>query len=461
VTPHRSLWLQEALGDEPSSPPLAGSITAEVCIVGGGFVGLWTAYWIKQLRPDCDVVLLERDICGGGASGRNGGFVLSWWAKFPSLRKLVTDDVALAICRESEAAIDEIAAFCERHREDVQIVRAGWLWTTRTQAGMGAWDDTVARCAAVNPTAFVAVSPAEIARRTGSPTHLAGTFDRSGATIQPALLARGLRRACLAAGVRIHEGTLVRKFTRAAPTTVTTTDGSVQAAKLVIATNAWSASIPELRRHIVAISSDVVATERMPDELERIGWSGGEAITDSQQMVDYYRTTNDGRIVFGKGGWGIAMGGRIPASFDRNQPRSREVEADLRDAYPQLAHVPVVADWSGPIDRSTDGLPLLGELGGHANLLYGVGWSGNGVGPSVAGGKSLARRALGLDDDTALSALWNRESATFPPDPIRYAGAHLVREAVRRKERAERVGRPPNRLAVKLSELVPAGLEDH
>ena len=137
MSPHRSLWLEEALGDEPSSPPLAGQTTAEVCIIGGGFVGLWTAYEIKQLRPDCDVVVLERDVCGGGASGRNGGFVLSWWAKFPSLRKLVSDDVALAICRESEHAIDDIEAFCQRHGEDAQIVRGGWVWTTRTQRWHG------------------------------------------------------------------------------------------------------------------------------------------------------------------------------------------------------------------------------------------------------------------------------------------------------------------------------------
>ena len=104
---------------------------------------------------------------------------------------------------------------------------------------------------------------------------------------------------------------------------------------------------------------------------------------------------------------------------------------------------------------------MLGELDGHEHILHGVGWSGNGVGPSVAGGRSLANRALGLDDTTALSALWNRPVAKFPPDPLRYAGAHLVREAVRRKEQAERAGRRPNRLAVKLSQLVPAGLEDH
>ena len=198
----------------------------------------------------------------------------------------------------------------------------------------------------------------------------------------------------------------------------------------------------------------------MPDQLERIGWTGGEAITDSQQMVDYYRTSRDGRIVFGKGGWGIAMGGRIPASFDRNEPRSREVEIDLRDAYPNIPGMRVESHWSGPIDRSTDGLPMLGELGGNPNLLHGVGWSGNGVGPSVSGARSLANRALGREDDTAVSALWNRQVAKFPPDPIRYLGAHVVREGVRRKEHAERDGREPNGLTVALSGLVPAGLED-
>ena len=263
---------------------------------------------------------------------------------------------------------------------------------------MGAWEGTVDSCSRVNPEAFVELAPTEVARRAGSPAHLAGAFDPSGATIQPAILARGLRQACLAAGVRVYEHTPVRRFTRAAPAVVHTDTGTVTADRLVIATNAWSAGIPELRRHLVAISSDVVATDPMPDELARIGWTGGEAITDSQQMVDYYRTTLDGRIVFGKGGWGIAMGGRIPASFDRNEARSREVESDLHDAYPNLPDMRVAAHWSGPIDRSTDGLPMLGELGDHSHILHGVGWSGNGVGPSVAGGRSLAHRALGLDD---------------------------------------------------------------
>ncbi len=458
---HRSLWLREALGDAPDAAPLSESITADVCIIGGGFTGLWTAYWITRLQPGTDVVVLERDVCGGGASGRNGGFVLSWWAKFPSLQKLVSDQVAVDICLESAAAVDQIAAFCDEHDVDAHLVHGGWLWTTRTQASMGTWEDTVERSNAAHPGVFNDLTPEEVARRSGSPAHLGGTFEASAGTVQPALLARGLRKVCLAAGVRIYEDTQVQRFTRGAAPVVHTSAGKVNAGKVVIATNAWSASISELKRHLVVISSDIVATQPMPEELARVGWTGGEAITDSQMMVDYYRTTKDGRIAFGKGGWGIAMGGRIPPSFDRNEARSKAVEDDLRDAYPNIPGMRIEQHWSGPIDRSTDGLPLLGELGGNAAILHGVGWSGNGVGPSIAGAKSLANRALEREDDTAVSALWNRPVAKFPPDPIRYLGAHLVREGVKRKERAERDGREPAWPTRVLAGQVPAGLEDH
>src|SRR3954451_15084929 len=109
----RSVWLPGARADEPAAPRLTGRTSADVCIVGGGFVGLWTAYWLKQWDPGCDVVVLESDICGGGAPGRNGGFVLSWWAKFPSLEKLLGSADAIEVCRQSAAAIDEIGAICD------------------------------------------------------------------------------------------------------------------------------------------------------------------------------------------------------------------------------------------------------------------------------------------------------------------------------------------------------------
>lgn len=459
--PARSLWLQETLHGGEDLPPLEGRTRADVCVVGGGYVGLWTALWLKEWDPGCDVVMLERDVCGGGASGRNGGFALSWWAKFPSLAKAVGAQDALSLCRRSAEGIDELERFCEGHGIDAHVRRGGWLWTARTPAQLGAWEQTLAACERHRAEPFARLSPEEIAARTGSPSHLAGVLEASGATVQPAHLARGLRRVALERGVRIHEHTRMRRFRREPPARVETDGGAVEAETLVLATNAWAAGIRELHLRLVVISSDIVATTPIPDRLAEIGWTGGEAITDSQLMVDYYRTTRDGRIAFGKGGWGIALAGRVPRSFDRNARRARGVTADLHHAYPMLRDVPVEHDWGGPIDRSADGLPLLGELGGRRHILYGVGWAGNGVAPSLLGGKVLAAKALGRDDDFGRFPLWNRRTRPLPPDPLRYVGAHVVREAVRRKERAEQEGRRPSRLFTSLAKLVPAGLEDH
>ena len=156
-----------------------------------------------------------------------------------------------------------------------------------------------------------------------------------------------------------------------------------------------------------------------------------------------------------------AGGSRWGAGSRGASTAARGVTADLHHAYPQIRDVAIEYDWSGPIDRTSDGPPLLGELGGRTNILYGVGWSGNGVGPSLLGGKLLAGKALHRDDEWTRLPLWNRSSRRFPPDPIRYAGAHVVREAVRRKELAEQEGRRPSPIYSALAKLVPAGLEDH
>ena len=460
MRPHRSLWLQQALDGAPPAPALAGMQRADIAILGGGFVGLWTAIELKRRDPGCDVVVLERDICGGGASGRNGGMVLSWWPKLASLIKLCGVEEGLRLARASADAIDGIAAFCDAHGIDAQLRRGGFLWTATTPAHVGAWDAVVGLSERHGIDAFRRLAPEEVARRSGSDRHLAGVFEPRAATVQPALLARGLRRVALERGVRIHEGTPALDFTRERPLVVTTPGGTLVADRLVVATNAWAAALPELKRALVVVSSDIVATPPIPDRLAEIGWTGGEGITDSQMMVAYYRTTADGRIAFGKGTAGVTYGGRVDDLFDRNRAHSAMTAGDFRRYYPALADVPVEHDWGGPIDRTPTSLPILGHLGGREHLLYGVGWSGNGVGPSFVGGRILAGLALGTEDEWTTTGLVDRAPDSFPPEPVRFLGARLVREAVIRKERSELAGRTPRRLAVRMAGLAPAGLED-
>ncbi len=458
-TPHRSLWLREALGDAPPEPPLEGAAQADVAILGGGFVGLWTAIELKQRDPACDVVVLERDVCGGGASGRNGGMVLSWWPKLSSLVARCGAEEAVRLGRASAAAVDAIGAFCDEHGIAADYRRGGFLWTATTPAHVGAWDGVLAACEAHGVEAFERLGPEEVARRSGSPAHLAGVFDPVAATVQPARLARGLRRVALGLGVRIHEATPALRFTRERPLRVDTPRGSVRAEKLVIAMNAWAAELPELRRALVVVSSDIVATAPIPDRLAEIGWTGGEGITDSHMMVAYYRTTADGRIAFGKGTASVTFRGRVGTAFDRSDTRAAMTAADLRRYYPLLADVPLEQAWGGPIDRTPTSLPMLGHLGGRDHLVYGIGWSGNGVGPSHVGGKVLAGLVLG-DPEARACGLVDQEPDPFVPEPARYLGAQVVRAAVIRKERAEAANRPPRKLAVRVAALAPAGLED-
>src|SRR5207248_3449563 len=129
----RSLWLDEALVGEEAAPPVVGEVSADVCIVGGGFTGLWTALCLKEREPSLDVVLVEADVCGAGASGRNGGFVLTWWAKFGTLKKVCGGDEAIRLARASAQAVDGIGAFCAEHGIDAHYRRDGWLWAATSE----------------------------------------------------------------------------------------------------------------------------------------------------------------------------------------------------------------------------------------------------------------------------------------------------------------------------------------
>ena len=454
---HRSLWLEEALAcDGDDQPALQETISADVCIVGGGFTGLWTALRIRDNEPNASIVIVETDICGGGASGRNGGFMLSWWPKIETLIARVGTEEAARLARSSQSAVAEIGAFCEVEGISARFQQAGWLWTATSRAQMNAWHGAVVQCERLGEHPFRVLDSAEVQRRAGSPIYLGGVIEPSGAIIQPALLARGLRRVALARGVRIFEHSpmvgldsergIVRSLT-----------GTVEARAIVLAMNAWAARLPELRRAIVPLSSDMVATEPVPDLLRQIGWTGGEAISNSRLMVHYYRTTQDGRIAFGRGGGALGFAGRIGPGFDHDAKRTRAVTRDLWRMVPGTRTTRITHAWGGPVDRSTDGLPFFGRLQGRCPVLYGVGFSGNGVAPSYIAGKILASTALGYRDEWSECGLNRGVPLRFPPEPFRFVGGTIVREAVRRKEEREDHGQGVDPVTRRLAALAPAG----
>src|SRR5262249_53453597 len=222
---------------------------------------------------------------------------------------------------------------------------------------------------------FQPVPAAEIVRRTGSAIHLAGISEPTNATIHPGKLCMGLAKKANQLGIDIHEETRVGRIDRSRPATITTPRAKVTADHVIIATNAWAATVRELKRQFVCVGSAIIATPLIPDRLAQIGWTGGESITDSQTTLTYYRTTPAGRLIFGKVGGRLYYTG-VPPDVVFDDPFGiAEATADFRRVYPMLADVPVERSWSGPIDRTYDGLPLLGRLPGARHIVYGVGWS--------------------------------------------------------------------------------------
>jgi glycine/D-amino acid oxidase-like deaminating enzyme len=455
----RSHWLRQALDDDPNlAPPLDGDIKADICIVGGGFLGLWTAIRLKEADAGLDIIILEKDICGGGVSGRNSGMLLSAWTKFSTIASLRNEEAALALIDQSNGAIDGIERFCSKNGIDCWFDRVGWIWGATCAAQVGAWQDALDKLAKHDRRPARPVTRDEIAAMTGTSSHLAGAFDASAATIHPGYLVRGLRRAALAAGVRIHEKTAMRRFSRSAPISIETPCGTVRCKKLVLALNAWSAAIPELAPGIFNISSDDAVSMPIPKRLDAIGYRRGPLMIDSRVFVSGYRVTRDGRLLVGVTGGHIGFGGIVDGRFDRASPRVGAMREALREGHPALADFPLATSWNGPIDRTATGLPFFGTFARNPDIAFGYGFSGNGIGMTFLGGKVLTSLLLGRDDHWRDSVLVRPISRGFPPEPLRFVGAHLVRGAVRRRDRLEHRNQKPDRITAWLAGLAPSGV---
>ncbi len=398
----RGWWMDEALARDPGEPcpPLAADTAADVVILGGGFTGMWTAYFLKERAPGIDVVLLEQDICGGGPSGRNGGFVNGYWSSIGELARRFGDGDALELCLAASRSVAEIGRFCQRHDVDAWFTYGGELAVASNPFQEGSWGRELGEARRLGAEdEFVELSADEVRKRLDSPVLLGGIFHPDAATVQPARLARGLRRVLLDRGVRIFEGTPVLRFAGGPPAMAETPDGSVRAADAVIGVGSWGIHWKRFRRHLAVRGSYIVLTEPAPGRLEEINWTNGEALRDLRPSLHYVRTTPEGRIAMGCAGMQPGLARRI--------------------------------------------LPFFGSSA-SGNVHHGLGFTGNGVAPCHLGGQILASLAMHAEDGFSRLALVTHEPLRFPPEPILSSGMLVVNEAIRRKDDAEDRGRRPN-----------------
>ncbi|HET6831095.1 MAG TPA: FAD-dependent oxidoreductase [Solirubrobacterales bacterium] len=445
-------WIEEAgLEGSPSLPALTADTVADVAIVGGGYTGLWAAWWIKRQEPGARVVVLEADRCGFGPSGRNGGFVNSMSFSLPTLRRCFGDRGALAMVHAGDDSVRAIGDWCAEQEVDAWFVHGGYLQTSTAPHFDGAWDPVVAACAELGEEGRVELLDREAVRaRCASPLFRCAAFYPMGATVHPARLAAGLRDRVRAAGVEIHEHTRVDSLRdRDGEVAVGTPVGRVVAGAAILAAGGSVLRFRPLRRSLTMTSSHMVITEPVPDLLEEIGWTGGECITDSRHMVHYFRTTRDGRIAFGWGGGRIVRGANVHGHAEVDPKVSADVQAHLRRFFPQLDGRPLAHAWGGPIDVSPTHLPIVRTLGERS--FAGFGYTGHGVGPSQMVGHSLASMALDRRDGFTALPIIDPPAVSVPPEPLRYAGGAIIRRAIISKETAEEQDRVPGPIARVLS----------
>jgi glycine/D-amino acid oxidase-like deaminating enzyme len=435
VTDAPSWWWAELGGLPASRSALDGDREADVCIVGAGYTGLWTAYELLRADPSLAVVVLEREVAGFGASGRNGGWVLGEISTGTRQRAAAGEAAIAALERAAQETVDEVGAACAREDIDCDFVKGGSLTVAQTApqlerlraAPRGAWlevDEALAR---------VRVAGLRGAR-----------FTPHCARVQPAKLARGLAGAIERHGATIFERTPAIDI---APRSVRTPSGTVRARWVVRATEGYTAGLPGLERALLPLSSSMIVTEPLDAETwAQIGWEGCETLDDAAHAYIYAQRTADGRIAIGGRGRPYRFGSGTDRAGGIPEATVRQLQARLTRLFPVVRDVRLDGAWTGVFGVARDWAAAV-----HCDRDSGLCWAGGYAGEGVAAANLAARtlRDLILGHDTELARLpWvGHKARGWEPEPLRWLAVQTVYGAFRAADAIEdRTGRP-SRLA--------------
>jgi glycine/D-amino acid oxidase-like deaminating enzyme len=440
----RSLWLDRLDGDPLTPrPPLPGPTDVDVAIVGAGYTGLWTAYYLRRADPGLRVAVLEREVAGFGASGRNGGWCSAFIAMDrEQLARRAGRGATIALQRAMFDTVDEVGRVAGREGVDCHYLKGGALQVATSpvqlarleaglrharQWGMGEEDQRL-------------LGRDEAESRVRAAGLLAASFTPHCAAVDPARLARGLAEVVERVGVPVYEATPV---TRIRPGRVDTTRGPVRAEVVVRATEGYAATLPGLRRSVLPLYSLMIATEPLPEPIwEEIGWSGGETLAAGGHLFTYAQRTRDGRVAFGGRGAPYHFGSRIRAGYDRDDQVHRRLEATLGQLLPAAAGAGITHRWGGPLGIPRDWTASVG-LDRATGLAWAGGYVGDGVAAANLAGRTLADLICQRDSDLTRLPWVQHRSRPWEPEPLRWLGINTARLLAASSDASEqRTGRP-------------------
>ena len=451
-----SLWHRTAGDDWAPRPSLPGDTEADVVVVGAGFTGLWTAYYLLEADPTMRVVVLEAETAGFGASGRNGGWCS---ALFPaSLAKTAalpgsTRADAMALHQAMRATVDEVLAVADAEGIDAQASKGGTISVARTPVQLlrARQEVDAARSWGRGEDDVRLLDRDQARARLDAAGTLGGTYSPDCAAIHPARLVRGLATAVERRGGRIHERTPVRRIE---PGRAVTDHGTVRAGVVVRATEGYTGTLAAKGRAVVPVYSLIVATEPLPDESwDRIGLRERETFTDHRNLIVYGQRTADGRLVFGGRGAPYHFGSATAPRFD-HEPRVFDMlRRTLVEMLPAVAGARFTDAWGGALGIPRDWVASVG-LDRGTGLAWAGGYVGDGVGTTNLAGRTLRDLVLGRDTELTRLPWVGHRSRRWEPEPLRWLGVNTGLRAMTLADTEERLTGRPSLLARALAPLV-------
>ncbi|GAA1508552.1 FAD-binding oxidoreductase [Sphaerisporangium rubeum] len=455
-----SYWYRE-IGLPARRAPLPGPRDYDVAIVGGGYTGLWTAYYLKTAQPDLRVAVLEREFAGFGASGRNGGWLSAEFAGSRERHAAARGRQAMIDLQHAMfAAVDEVIGFTRAEGVDADVHKGGLLHVATNAAQdrrLRAELDDLRGWGFTDKDMWL-LGPEEREERIRVAGAVSATYSPHCARVQPAKLATGLARVVAGLGVDVFEDTTVTEILprghggRAAR--AVTTRGTVTAEFVIRATEGFTASIKGQRRQWLPMNSSMIVTEPLPDEVWReIGWDGRELLGDEAHAYCYAQRTADGRIAIGGRGVPYRYGSRTDTRGATQPQTVAALHTILRTLFPAAAGAKVHHSWCGVLGVPRDWCSTV-DLDHRTGLGWAGGYVGSGVTTTNLAGRTL--RDLVLRRDTELTALpWvGRRVRRWEPEPLRWIGVQAIYALFRAADRAERSGPPRTSAYARLAGLI-------
>ena len=379
------------------------------------------------------MALLEAEVIGYGASGRNAGFAMTLFGLTLGLTKsFFGQEHAAEAHHYMERAVDYVGELVEAHRLDCDYERPGFLCVATTEGYAKRIREEIDLAHRLGIEGIDWIDKTELDRQVRSPLYLGAWWEPRCALVNPAKLARELKRVCLEMGVEVYERTPVTEISRGATVTVHTPQGSVRTERLVLATNAWSHLFPDTQRKQVPAWTYIVLTEPLRAEhFEAIGWQNRQGIEDARNLVHYYRLTPDNRLLMGGGDVEIAYGRDM--NHDENERMWRHLAEHIVQIFPELREVRLTHRWGGPVSVPVDMAPAIGTLGDE-RVVWSLGCMGHGVSLTHLNGLTIAQLLRGERTELTETFFVRRRTIPWPPEPIRWVASMAIRGYMRAED---------------------------